>query len=215
MADPTLILYGNTGWSSPYVFSSFVALEEKKLPFEMRELDLEKQQTFEPAYRDASLTARVPALVHGDFWLSESSAIDEYLEDAFPPPRFTAIYPSGTRERARARQLQAWVRSDLMALREERPTTVIFQRQRPEPFTREGAAAAERLLRVVDRILPSGATSIFPTFTIVDADLSLMLHRLIAGGDPVPERIRTYAEAVWNRPSVRKFVDHPRPHAGH
>ena len=44
-----------------------------------------------PAYRDRSLTAKVPALEHDDFWLAESSAIAEYLEEAFPPPGHPAL----------------------------------------------------------------------------------------------------------------------------
>ncbi len=65
----------------------------------------------------------LPTLVHGDFALVESSAIAEYLEEAFPG---AVLYPENLRDRARARQFQAWLRSDLMPLREERPTSVMF-----------------------------------------------------------------------------------------
>jgi len=210
MAD-RIVLYGDRDHSSPYVFSAFVTLEEKRIPYELKLLDLGKKESFAPPYRDRSITGRVPAIEHGDFFLAESSAIDEYLEDVFPPPRYAAVYPSSPRERARARQVQAWLRSDLMPIREQRPTTVIFHHRRPAPLDAAGAAAAERLLRAVDQLLPQGATSLFSSFCIADADLALMLHRLIVPGDPVPERIRTYAEAVWRRPSVRKFVDLERP----
>jgi hypothetical protein len=40
------------------------------------------------------LTARVPVLEHGAFPLSESSAIVEYLEDTFAPPRYPAMLPA-------------------------------------------------------------------------------------------------------------------------
>jgi glutathione S-transferase len=211
MSNDALILYGDDNWTSPYVFSCFVALREKALPFEMRLLNLARKETFEAAYLHSSLTGRVPALVHGDFWLSESSAIVEYLEDAFPAPGHPAIYPPSPRDRARARQLQAWVRSDLGLLREQRPTTVIFAHERPRPFTPPGETAAAHLLKVVDRVLAPGASTVFEHFSIVDVDLSLMLHRLIVPGDPVPDRLRTYAEQVWSRPSVREFVEKARP----
>lgn len=206
-----LVLYGDSDYSSPYVFSSLVCLEEKHLPYELHLLDLGKKESFAAPYRDRSITGRVPSLEHGDFFLAESSAIDEYLEDVFPPPKYAAVYPSSPRERARARQIQAWLRSDLLPIREQRPTTVIFYHQKPAPLDAAGAAAVERLLRAVDQALPQGATSLFSSFCIADADLALMLHRLIVPGDPVPERIRAYAEAVWSRPSVRKFVDIKRP----
>lgn len=211
MTQNKLILYGDANWISPYVFSTFVALREKKLDFETKLLRLEKRETFEPIYRDRSLTGRVPALVHDEFWLSESSAIDEYLEDAFPPPRYPRLYPAGARERARARQIQAWLRSDLAALREERSTTTLFYRERVPPLGPEAQSAADRLVRAVDRVLPAEASAVFGEFSIVDADLALMLHRLIVAGDPVPARVRTYAEGIWQRPSVRDFVERPRP----
>lgn len=211
MADDKLILYGDSSWTSPYVFSSFVALKEKGLAFEMRLMSLPKKETREQQYTARSLTGRVPALQHGDFWLSESSAIDEYLEDAFPPPRYPRLYPEGPRQRARARQIQAWLRSDLVPIREERSTATLFYRQRVQPLSAEAAQAVERLLAAVDALLPAGATTLFDGFSIADADLSLMLHRLIVAQDPVPERLRAYAEAVWERSSVHEFVSHKRP----
>ncbi len=67
-----------------------------------------------------SLTQRIPALLHGGLSLSESSAITEYLDEALPGRVFTQ---RSCRARARARQVQAWLRSDLMHIRQERPTT--------------------------------------------------------------------------------------------
>ncbi len=206
-----LTLYGETQWMSPYVFSVFVTLEEKGLEYETKLLSLSEKETQRAEYRDLSLTGRVPALQHGSFWLSESSAIDEYLEDAFPPPKHQRLYPEPPRERARARQIQAWLRSDLMPLRDQRPTSSIFLGDPVEPFDAEGQSTVDRLLRVVDLLLPEGATSIFGSFMIVDADLALMLQRLIVNRDPVPPKIRAYAAGIWQRPSVRKFAEHVRP----
>jgi glutathione S-transferase len=50
----------------------------------------------------------------------------------------------------------------------------------------------------------------FADWCIADADLALALRRLIAGGDAVPDTLRAYADAVWARPSVRRFVEHAR-----
>ncbi len=206
-----LVLYGETNWTSPYVYSCFVALKEKGLDFELNLLSLSGEEHRRPEYLDGSLTGRVPALRHGDFWLSESSAIDEYLEETFPPPHHRRLYPESPRDRARARQIQAWLRSDLMPLREERPTTTLFCGAKASPLRPAGQAAASRLLRMADLLVAEGATSLFGSFTIADADLALMLQRLVANEDPVPPKIRGYAAAVWQRPSVREFVEHPRP----
>ena len=77
----------------------------------------------------------MPVLEHNDFALSESSAILEYLEELYPD---TAIYPKDIQARARARQIQAWLRSDLVALRTERPTDVIFIQPKSTPLSEEG-----------------------------------------------------------------------------
>jgi len=152
----------------------------------------------------------VPSLKHGDFWLSESSAIDEYLEDVFPPPGHSALYPVDPRQRARARQVQAWLRSDLGALREERPTTTMFYERTGRPLSSAGEAAAEKLVGVTERLLATGAEHLFDAWSIADADLAFMLHRLLRNGEPVPAHVRAYAERQWRRPAVREWDERQR-----
>ncbi len=202
-----LTLYGDSFWTSPYVFSCFVALREKDLPFSHVEISLAAREQHLSAYRDRAITGKVPALVHGDFWLTESSAIVEYLDDVFPAP---ALLPSDAPARARARQLMAWIRSDLMALREERPTTTMFYQRTATPLSPAGNAAADTLLRVAGAVIAPGATHLFGAWSIADADLALMLHRLILNDHPMPAWIRAYAEGQWQRPSVQEFVGHRR-----
>ena len=205
-----MILYGDSRYISPYVFSAFVALTEKGLTFRVEELDLASGATREPAFRTQSITARVPALDHDGFVLSESSAIVEYLEDAFPPPQWPRILPEAPKARARTRQIMGFIRSDLLPLREERSTETMFLKRADAPLGAAAKAAADKLVFVTERLLDAG--DITPeAFTIADADLAFMLHRLILNGDAVPERVRAYASAVWARPSVRAFVERPRP----
>jgi glutathione S-transferase len=52
---------------------------------------------------------------------------------------------------------------------------------------------------------------LFHDFSIADADLAMMLQRLIANGEQVPSKLRAFAQAQWQRPSVRAFVNRPRP----
>lgn len=199
-----LVLYTDSAWISPYVFTCFVALHEKLLPFETSLVSLAEGEHLHGSYRERSLTARVPALKHGDFWLAESSAIVEYLDDAFPEsPR---MLPKDARERARARQIMAWIRSDLLALREERPTTTMFYEPAKAPLSEAGQKAADKLVEVAELVIPDGATSLFGTFSAADADLAFMLHRLLLNGHEVPAKARAFAEAQWTRPSIRAFV---------
>jgi glutathione S-transferase len=203
-------LYVDAFYISPYAFSCFVTLREKGVAFDVCVVPLQDKAQRQPGYRDRSLTARVPALAHGDFWLSESSAIDEYLEEVFPPPAYAAVYPRDVRDRARARQMQAWLRSDLMALREERATTTMFYTRAEQPLSDAGRAAAEKLVRVAEQSLPAGGSHLFGAWSIADADLAFMLQRLIRNGDAVPARLREYAEREWQRPAAREWVERER-----
>jgi glutathione S-transferase len=202
------VLHGDGFWISPYVYTCFVALTEKGLPFEVREVHLERDENHQPGYEAASLTGRVPALQHGAFWLAESSAIVDYLEDIHPSP---ALLPTDVRDRSRARMILAWVRSDLMPIREERPTHTMFYVRADRPLSPAGDEAVARLLRVAERMVPDGGGPLFGSFSIADADLAFMLHRLLLNGEPVPAKLRRYAEAIWARPSVRAFVERERP----
>jgi glutathione S-transferase len=206
-----LTLYAETLWISPYVFSSFVALRAKGVPFDIEEVALIHDAHHAPAYRDASITARVPALVHDGFWLAESSAIADYLEDVLPPPRYPALLPADPRARARARQIMAWLRSDLGALRDERPTTTMFYERATTPLSPAGAQAARKLVRVAERLLAHDRRSLFGVWSLADSELAFMLHRLILNGHAVPPRVQAFAEEEWRRPAAQEFVRHRRP----
>ncbi len=206
MADEKLVLYGESRFHSPYVFSCYVALKEKGLPFELTTFSLDAGEHRTGEYGSRSITGRVPSLRHGDFWLAESSAIDEYLEDVFPAPRFARLYPEAQRDRARARQVQAWLRSDLMPIRDERPTSTVFGRAPVTPLTEAGRTAVQRLVAATELLLPQGATFLFGDFGIVDVDLAMMLQRLVSNGDPLPRRLAAYAEGIWKRPPVQDWI---------
>lgn len=146
-------LFVDSQFISPYAMSVYVALIEKGILFDMEKIDLNASQNLTQAYYDVSLTARVPTLQHGNFYLSESTAIVEYLEEVFPAPEYPSVLPQEQRDRARARQIQAWIRSDLMPIREERPTEVIFFQPTATPLSQLGQIASEKLIRVTDSLL--------------------------------------------------------------
>ena len=208
-------LYGNTTWTSPYVLSCFVALREKGLAFDMGGVALDRGEQHDPTFARSSLTARVPMLVDGEFSLSESSAIVEYLEEAYPPPGHARVLPGGVRERARARQLMAWLRSDLGPIREERSSQwVFYPHAELEPFARltaDGRRAADKLFAAAEQLVPRGGGPLFEAWCVADTDLAMMLQRLVKCGDEMPAALRSYAEAQWQRPAVKEFCAHKRP----
>jgi glutathione S-transferase len=204
----TMILYVDSNFTSPYALSAFVALRVKGLNFDMQSLDLGAEQNKTPTYSATSLTSRVPTLVHDDFSLSESSAIAEYLEELQPEPR---LYPANVESRARARQIQAWLRSDLTGLKQDRSSRVIFYRPTPTPLTPAGQAAAAKLIRAAESLLDPQSENLFEQWCIADTDLAFMLNRLVLNGDSVPPRLKEYAARQWALPAVKEWVNLARP----
>ena len=137
-----MLLYVDANFASPYAFVAFVSLLEKGLTFDIESVDLAARANQALDFTKTSITRRIPTLVHDDFSLSESSAICEYIDETFPGTR---LYPMDPRDRARARQVQAWVRSDLMPIRDERPTFVVFYGATRPALSAEAREAADKL----------------------------------------------------------------------
>ena len=200
-------LYTDAQFLSPYALSAYVGLQVKGLPFDLKTVDLGAGAQHGTGYAAASLTQRVPLLVDGDFQLSESSAITEYLNDTQPGP---ALYPHDAKARARARQVQAWLRSDLMALRVERSTDVVFQGAKKAALSAAGEQAAAKLFGLASALLQDGATHVAGGWSIADVDLAMMLQRLVQHGDAVPAALDRYARAQWQHPAVQQWLALPR-----
>lgn len=202
-----LTLYGESEWVSPWVFHAMTALEEKRLPYALELLPLPILPEQKVALGARAVMVKVPLLVHGDLHLTESLAISEYLAETFPHPDHPRLFPEHLAERAVARQVMSWLRTDLGALREARPTTSVFGAPVSTPLGERARKHADELLAVAARVVPAGRLSIGAAWSIADADLALMLMRLIKNGDEVPAHLRAYAEATWARPSVRVYLD--------
>ena len=208
MQKQDIKLYVDSQLTSPYAMSVFVTLQEKGLEFDLLTVDLEANAQHAPDYAATSLTQRVPTLVHNGFALSESSAITEYLDEVFPKQ---AVYPKEIHARARARQVQAWIRSALMPIRVERNTQVIFYGKKLEPLSDAAKAAAGQLFLVGESLVPDDAENLFGDWSVADLDLALMINRLALHGDDVPEKLARFAAQQWQRPAVQLWVNQARP----
>ena len=125
-----LILYATD--LSGYCAKIRIALAAKDLAFETRE---PPGGYGSAAYRAIVPLGTVPAIVHGDFVLSESEIIVEYLEETFPAPALLFGTPA---ERARQRFLARF-----HDLRLEPPLRALFGQV--APARRDAAAVAARL----------------------------------------------------------------------
>jgi glutathione S-transferase len=207
MAAP-LTLFVDAFFCTPFDYRCWVALREKGLEFTTSRVMMSEGQGLTAAYKENSITARVPGLAHGDFWLAESIAIVEYLEEAFPPPAWPRLFPPDVGGRARARQVLAFLGSDLGDMIRERPSWTIFYPGERAPLSPRARAAADELLAIASRLVDEGTLD---TWSIASADLAFALLRLARGGETLAPRLQAVVDENLARPSVASYIDHDRP----
>jgi glutathione S-transferase len=101
--DRTVALTLHYASGSPYAWRVWLALEHKRVPYELKLLSFDKGDLATPAFRALNPRGRVPVLEDEGFALYESAAIVEYIEDKHPgEPR---LFASDIRERALQRRL--------------------------------------------------------------------------------------------------------------
>ena len=109
----------------------------------------------------------------------------------------------------------AWLRSDLMPIREERSSEYVFYPAEILPPYAPLSPAAQRavakLVSFAERVVPADGGALFGAWCIADTDLAMMLQRLVRTKEPLSARLLAFAEREWRRPSVQAFVNASRP----
>jgi len=203
-----ITLFVDAFFCTRFDFRCFVTLEEKGLEYAVSRVMMTEGQGLTQNYKDLSWTARVPGMVHGDFWLAESIAIVEYLEDFFPAPGWPRVYPADARARARMRQVMSFLGSDLYRLNYERPSWMIAYPAKPPPMTPAARADADELVHLATRLVESGALD---EWSIASADLTFALLRLTRTGETLSPALKALIDSNLSRPSVKKYLGHDRP----
>jgi len=210
--DGRLLYIGEKNISS-WSMRGWLALHVKGIPFEERtiELRLDKDRR---QRRSVSPTGKVPVLHDADQIVPDSLAIIEYLEEAFPPPAYPALWPPDRGERARARWLACAMHAGFMALREGMSFNLCFVPQRPKPSAAALDEAVE-MLRLFEEALArnrSAGPFLFGEFGGVDAMYAPAVVRLTsfdvpAGATP---RAAEYLRAVLAHPPVARWLEEAR-----
>jgi glutathione S-transferase len=202
-----ITLYVDGYYTNQWDGTCIAALVEKQLPYSTARALLRDGAGVPIALRERTGIARVPALQHGDLWLTESSAIVEYLEDTFPPPEHARLLPAEPRKRAHARQLMSWLRVELAPLREDRPWWTSVYPVAVRALSPAAEHNASELIALALRLVTTGALD---DWTIASADLAFTLMR-IANSHPIPAPVRGFLDATLARPSLRAYLDLGRP----
>jgi glutathione S-transferase len=91
------------GSGSPFVWRVHLALEHKRVAYELKQLSFSAGDHKKPEFSRLNPRHKVPAIVDEGFVLYESSAILEYLDERFPDA--PSLFPGGLRERAIIRRM--------------------------------------------------------------------------------------------------------------
>jgi glutathione S-transferase len=115
------------GWKRSRVVRCMWVMEELGLEYEQIPLNPNEGQTRTPDYLALNPQGKIPTLVHDDFVLSETMAINIYLARSFPG----SLWPSTAKGVAKVHQWTSWAISEL-----EPPLVAIM---------REGRRPAEQI----------------------------------------------------------------------
>jgi glutathione S-transferase len=206
MADFTLVV-GNqnySGWS----LRPYLALEHAGVPFDLVVVPLRHDDTRQ-RIRKYSPSGRLPALRHGDLVVWDSLAICEYLAELFPE---AGLWPADSAARAVARSISAEMHSGFAALRST--LSVNLRADRRTKDIPDDAAADIARIREIWRDTRSrfgeGGKFLFGAFTIADAMYAPVVTRFRTYGVTLEGEEVAYAQAIWDLPALREWVDAAR-----
>ena len=100
------IVYGPS--YSTYARTARLALEEKGVAYDLKEVDLMTGECQKPDHLARQPFAKVPAFQQNGFGLYETAAIARYVDEAFPGPK---LQPADAKKRARMTQIVSIVDS--------------------------------------------------------------------------------------------------------
>jgi glutathione S-transferase len=156
---------------SPNTRRAQLGLEEADISYEFEPVDLMSGAHRGEAYRALNPTARVPALVDGDFVLWESNAILEYVAALKPDKR---LGPTNARERG---ELSRWMYMNAAHLSPAMAhifahTIRLPEDQRIPKLVENGRAEVARCLGPFDARLAIGGEFLLDRLTIADLSIA-------------------------------------------
>jgi glutathione S-transferase len=189
---------------SPYVRKVLACLNLKGLAYE---IDPITPFFGNEEFERLSPIRRIPVLVDGDFSVSDSTVICEYLEDAYPGHQ---LYPADAKDRARARWFEEFADTrlgDVFIWGFFYPK-VVHQLVWGEPGDQERAARTletdiPAAVDFLERELPASGF-LFEDIGVADIAIASMFRNAAYGGfEPDPQR--------WPRTAayVNRVLEHP------
>ena len=203
-----MILYGNS--MSPFVRKVLAFAAEKGIELDVRNASL---GSTDPDFLAASPFGKMPALVDGDYSLSDSSAIIHYLEALHPSPE---LIPAGAKLRGRTIWFDEFADTIVFACgRKMFFNRVVSPRFLGKPGDLAGADEAEAselppLLEYLEGVIPASGFLVGDRLTLADiAVTSPFINIAHAGCVPCADRypkLTAYLAGITARPSFAGWV---------
>jgi glutathione S-transferase len=189
---------------SPYAQKVKMALLEKGIAFEAKVPDLLAP---DPAFVALSPRLEVPALVHGDVHLFDSSVIVEYIEDCW---RDAPLLPSNPAERARVRIIEEMCDTAYDAVNWGVAEVTVFNRATGDAATRLLAMARTQVNALNERLERELSTRPWlngDAFGFGDVVAYPFVNTAAAlGNKPAPgSQVERWLKAVRGRPSAARL----------
>jgi glutathione S-transferase len=207
----TLILYGHP--FSSYTWKALIALYEKDLPFEFRNLDPEFPHN---SARLAGLwpLGKFPVLEDGDNVLIESSIVVEHLDLAYPETK--QLIPAAPVDALDVRFMDRVFDNHVMGMMQAVVGEHIpFITPTPDPMRIDRAKnALSTIYSWLDERLPTDKWATGVEFTLADCAGAPALF-YADWVHPIPEelvRLRAYRADLLARPSVSLCIEGARPY---
>jgi glutathione S-transferase len=152
-----------------------IVLEEVGAPFELSRIDFAANQQSGTEYLRVNPKGRVPALVDGDWVLTEAPAILRYIAARHPA---AALWPWEPREEARCAEWLNWLSSTIQVAfgHVRRATRYASDPRAVEDVAATGKKTARELWQAVDARLGEGPWAIGDRYTVADPLLMVYWH---------------------------------------
>jgi glutathione S-transferase len=204
-----MILFGAS--VSPFVRKVLMAAKEKDIELENKPLS---PHADDPEFKKASVLGKIPALLDGDFGLSDSSAIVHYLEAKFPAKPLIPSEP-------KARGMTIWFEEYADTVMFATGTAIFFNRvvmpkirKAPGDYAKADEAAATQvppIMAYLESAVPAQGYLVGNDLTLADIAVTCQLINLDHAGVQVDTakypKLAAYYARISSRPSVRGIVE--------
>ncbi len=179
-----------------------IVLAEKNIPFEPVNVHADPSIKESPDFKKASPKGKVPAIIDGDIYMSESFLINQYLERKFPSP---SLLPKDIAKRA---EIERFVDENDKSFVLQIGLLVIECLLKPKEQQKEEVKEIQRAkiiegLKKFDRML-EGKDYLFGEFSLADVSVTPHVAALPILGTGIPVELKNttaWFDRIKKRPS--------------